>query len=578
VTRFTLMVALSGLLLLASLSLIPAAAPPRTWTDAPCDDEIQDAIFLADGGPILLRFRVRIDGKPLRAAWNAFLNDVFEYLDANGDGVVDENEIENLPNMNTLFNNNGFPFQGRGRGPAVEKLEGEITRERLGELYRKQGLVPIQFGLSNDGGMVVGAPGRGGRGRGMAGQTADQRLFELLDTNSDGKLSAAELAAAPKLLDRLDRDENEILSQAELLEQNTPTNGAVFYTQVGGMTTDSQVFVLVGAGMSRLDMANKLLTKYASGLPATRKQLGLSEAVFARLDIDHNGKLDVSEVARFANRSADLELSFWISSGDRSVLKVLAPNGRKSPLADAVKTGPGGELLLHTRDTRLCFTEPREDTGMRVNFNNSKAQIENQFRRADRNKDGYLSEDEARSTFFGPVFERIDRNKDGKISLDEINDYVDRMNRLTQSANRSCVVVRVQDQGQGLFNLMDRDSKGELGLRDLRSAVNLLAEYDRNGDGFLETSEIPRSYRLESRLGRPTGFVLRGMGNRSPTRRQPTQGPLWFRKMDRNGDGDVSRKEFLGSDEDFRRLDTDGDGLISLEEALAADRALRKKG
>ena len=37
--------------------------------------------------------------------------------------------------------------------------------------------------------------------------------------------------------------------------------------------------------------------------------------------------------------------------------------------------------------------------------------------------------------------------------------------------------------------------------------------------------------------------------------------------MDRNGDGDVSRREFLGTDEEFRRLDADGDGLISAEEA-----------
>ena len=62
--------------------------------------------------------------------------------------------------------------------------------------------------------------------------------------------------------------------------------------------------------------------------------------------------------------------------------------------------------------------------------------------------------------------------------------------------------------------------------------------------------------------------------NRVPV---PQKGPLWFRKMDRNGDGDVSRTEFLGTRAEFDEIDTDGDGLISLAEAEAWDQKMRAK-
>ena len=48
-------------------------------------------------------------------------------------------------------------------------------------------------------------------------------------------------------------------------------------------------------------------------------------------------------------------------------------------------------------------------------------------------------------------------------------------------------------------------------------------------------------------------------------------GPLWFRRMDRNQDGDVSLREFPGTAAQFQQLDSDADGLISTTEAEAVE-------
>ncbi|MBN9118118.1 MAG: EF-hand domain-containing protein [Planctomycetes bacterium] len=113
--------------------------------------------------------------------------------------------------------------------------------------------------------------------------------------------------------------------------------------------------------------------------------------------------------------------------------------------------------------------------------------------------------------------------------------------------------------GAGLFELIDTNHDGALSVRELRGAWDRLKEAGCVTAGAFDAKKLPRVLLVAASRGYPQTLAL-----------DARRGPAWFRAMDRNGDGDVSRREFTGPADVFDKLDLDKDGLISAAEAEKA--------
>ncbi|MBY0526604.1 MAG: hypothetical protein K2R98_24625 [Gemmataceae bacterium] len=301
----------------------------------------------------------------------------------------------------------------------------------------------------------------------------------------------------------------------------------------------------------------------------SREEIGLDKKAFDKLDADQDGELNADELTKFASLTPDGEYIVRLGTlGDReAATDVINADGPLAPMTKKVNDG----LALSLGNAQIDLS--RGD-GATINSLFNRQTFLQQFRFIAGEK-GMIEKKDVQGgngRFLAGLFPLADRDGDGKLTEKELNEFLDMQAKIGVSQ----AVLTIADQGRGLFDALDANRDGRLSFHELRSAWDRVKSWDRDGRGFITRDDIPTQLQLKVSHGPPNvGNLGNSRGPFTNPVTAPTKGPMWFRKMDRNADGVVSAREWLGTAEEFKRVDTNGDGSIDLDEAERYDAATR---
>lgn len=439
-----------------------------------------------------IRLQISRNGAPVAAGWSQFLNSTFHFFDRNHDGYLDRAEAARvIP----------FPLPPASMGQSRKSRElvidfQELDSDRNGKASldefqawcRKKGFSPV---------VVIYEP------TSAADLNVSRLLSKQLDTDTNGKLTSAELQQAPALLGKFDLNEDEFIDVGELLKSVNSAHPA---------------------GRSPGD---------TSGTSEPSDRISEDSTLQIAIGADH------SVIVRGGNRSRTKVID---SKSQTGVNRVDGPELRWRAVVPARELLPdvasAGEFLV--------------------------AQLKGAAVGGDSVSRKELVADPALKGL-ADLLTYADSNADDRLSVAELEAFVN----LIQLGTQSQVSIHVTDLGHNLFPLLDTDGDGRLSVQELSQAAAL--------PGFSESGGAPVPAQLQLELRGPAVKVWAGIplplkSSRTVNAKKRLAEssktlPRWFEASDRNRDGVISPREFLGSPEAFQKLDADKNGVISGEEA-----------
>ena len=527
-------------------------------TSATFAQKRETVVFLSPEGPFFIGVDLTVNGNDFREWLSSYL---FDRMDGNRDKVLNAGEISLMPPslLTRLGHDNAEKLS------AVMLGENESVSKDQFIAFLKQRL-STPFLISEKQQSAVQAI----------------NILPKFDADNDGHLSEAELQNALKHQAQQDIDDDEALSAAELLPFRDQQPGAAAAI---APNTDDLPFIQVVDGAEQ-KLAEKLVRYYSQGDNTKLSQQGthLTEEQFAQFDEDADGKWNAVEVAAFLKAPVH-HVAIGVRFFSRGRAKLEHEILTKHASVTAGDSKRKDRLTLNLSGLPVSI---RCDQYLSSSARFTRSFCGQRFSVSDQDRNKYLDAEEFAS-FAGAVmgsvgaleFGTLDANDDEMVTRDELFRHLDRDTLAAQSQ----LETTISSDGRSMFMMLDENLDRRLSLRELKTGFDKLAALDRDSDRRVSRIEAssPSQYTLQIGLGRPQLF--RNMTSQNDMMMSTTavvrgteslDGPLWFRKMDRNRDGDVSRREFLGTSSQFDSLDTDKDELLDATEAEAAKSGEKK--
>jgi Ca2+-binding EF-hand superfamily protein len=525
------------------------AVPAGVAADRDPGDPRERYLLLTPGGPLVMELSITIDGRPFRLAREKLVDEFLGQVAKNEERTMTWEQAATGPR--SLLRR--FSLRGADAA-AVGGLVKQFDADKDGLVDRAELRRLVAAGSGGDAFVVRDNP------FGAAGVV---NVEELIDVDRDRVLSRAETAAAADRLKSRDGDDDDLISVAEAGGQ---APGMYRGVNVGGGRPAQSLALLLGSAGDLPAVYRAIREKYQDPDGILRfTAFPLLPELVDVLDLNGNKHFDPDEVAGIDSLAPHLACD--VNLGDAGKL----PKGL-TVKSLAAELGRTDDVVSRSADT-VTLKLPSVTLSLAANDSvesfNFDGQAKGLLDRFDADKNGYLDKDEAAGQLaLGPQFDAWDFDGDGKVYAKEIAAaYEAQMAPAMTQVN-----AVVADQGTALFSALDTSGDRRLGIRELRTAGERLEAFDADADGRITRREIPRQLTVTVGRGNgaygyttaPGGFRLVGAPATASGARH------WFTSMDRNGDGDLSPREFLGTPEQFRKLDADGDGLIDRREADAA--------